>query len=129
MQEKIQKLKNKKILFVEDEDTLRNATSEIFKKLQIDYTMAKDGKEGLKKFQENEFDLVLTDINMPHMNGLEFIQKAKKTHPNMHFIIMSAHTESEYIKEAESLGVHNYLIKPFDFIKFINLTSSLDFDS
>jgi YesN/AraC family two-component response regulator len=88
----------------------------------------------LTKFKEADnspdaepFDLIVTDINMPVMNGLELIQKIRDLDSNIPVIIMSAHTEPEYIKSAEELGVKNYLLKPFDFIKFINLVAELDF--
>jgi len=128
MQEKIAKLKSIKILFVEDEEDLSNIISDTLNKLQANFKTAANGKIALEKFNEDkDFDLIVTDINMPVMNGLELIKNVREVNKEIPVIIMSAHTEPEYIKSAEELGVQNYLLKPFDFIKFINLVSQLEF--
>jgi YesN/AraC family two-component response regulator len=128
MQQKIAKLQAVKILFVEDEADLVNIISETLKKLKANFETAENGKIALQKFKDiGDFDLIVTDINMPVMNGLELIKNIKEIKPDMPVIIMSAHTEPEYIKSAEELGVENYLLKPFDFIKFINLISQMEF--
>lgn len=129
MQDKIAKLKSIKILFVEDEEDLCNIISDTLSKLQANFQTAQNGKAALDKFEkEGGFDLVVTDINMPVMNGLELIKIIREElKSDVPIVIMSAHTEPEYIKSAEELGVKNYLLKPFDFIKFINLVSEIDF--
>ena len=127
MQEKIAKLKEIKILFVEDENDLITIISDTLTKLQANFMTARNGKEALEVLAENkDIELVVTDINMPIMSGLELIEEFRKTNQELPFIIMSAHTEPEYIKSAEALGVTDYLLKPFDFIKFINLVSQLN---
>jgi len=128
MQEKIAKLQSLKILFVEDETDLVTIISDTLTKLKANFETAENGKVAFEKFQAtNDFDLVVTDINMPVMNGLELIKSIREVDANIPVIIMSAHTEPEYIKSAEELGVDNYLLKPFDFIKFINIISELEF--
>jgi YesN/AraC family two-component response regulator len=62
---------------------------------------------------------------MPIMNGLDMIKEIRKISP-VEIVIMSAHTESEYIDKSKELGVEHYLLKPFDFLKFIDLVVSLD---
>ena len=128
MQNKIAKLKTVKILFVEDEQDLVDIISNTLTKLQSNFETACNGAEALEKFKNGSFDLLVTDINMPVMNGLDLIQKIKDLGSDIPVIIMSAHTEPEYIKRAEDLGIENYLLKPFDFIKFINLVAELDFN-
>lgn len=130
MQAKIAKLKSIKILFVEDEEDLCNIIGDTLSKLQANFQTAQNGKVALEKFKnEGDFDLIVTDINMPIMNGLELIKNIREElNSNIPIVIMSAHTEPEYIKSAEELGVKNYLLKPFDFIKFINLVSEIDFE-
>ena len=128
MQQKIAKLQTVKILFVEDEADLVTIITDTLQKLKANFETAENGEIALQKFKDiNDFDLIVTDINMPVMNGLELIKHIKEIRPEMPVIIMSAHTEPEYIKSAEELGVDNYLLKPFDFIKFINLISQMDF--
>ncbi|MEA3554944.1 MAG: response regulator [Campylobacterota bacterium] len=128
MQEKIAKLQSVKILFVEDETDLVTIISDTLNKLKANFETAENGQVALEKFKEhNDFDLIVTDINMPIMNGLELIKNIREFNKEIPVIIMSAHTEPEYIKSAEELGIDNYLLKPFDFIKFINIISTLEF--
>jgi len=128
MQNKIAKLTSIKLLFVEDEHDLVKIISDTLSKLKANFKTAHNGQVALDIFKEdNDFDLIVTDINMPVMNGLEFIEKVREINKDINVIIMSAHTEPEYIQSAKDLGVENYLLKPFDFIKFINLVSELEF--
>ncbi len=76
--------------------------------------------------KNDDISVIVTDINMPVMNGLLMIKELKKRGNTTPIIIMSAHTETDYINKAKELGVKEYLLKPFDFIKFIDLVTSLD---
>ncbi|MFA7084067.1 MAG: response regulator [Arcobacteraceae bacterium] len=122
MQEKIQKLRNLKLLFVEDEEDLITIIEETLKKLQSNFLTARNGEEALKVLENNDdIDAVITDINMPLMNGIELVEQMNKRGWSIPVIVMSAHTETQYLEKAKELGVKNYLLKPFDFIKFIDL--------
>ncbi len=129
MQEKIAKLKELKLLFVEDETDLIQIIMETLDKLQCNYLVASNGQQALDILKDNQdVDLIVTDINMPVMNGLEMIENIRNN-PDLkdkEIIIMSAHTETNFIQSAKELGVDNYLLKPFDFIKFIDLIVSMD---
>lgn len=125
MQEKIAKLKELKLLFVEDEKDLLDIISDTLVKLQANFLTASNGEEALEVLaNHSDIDAVITDINMPVMNGLDMIKSIKEKNPDLTIIIMSAHTETEYIEKAEEYGVKDYLLKPFDFIKFIELITS-----
>jgi len=126
MQKKIVKLKELKLLFVEDEDDLLEIISDTLSKLDADFVTAKNGQDALTVLSTHKIDIVVTDINMPVMNGLELIKNINELYPEVQVIIMSAHTENEYIRKADELGVKDYLIKPFDFIKFIELVATMD---
>lgn len=127
MYEKIEKLKTLKILFVEDEEDLVEIISDTLTKLEANFLTARNGEEALNIIEKNhDIDLIVTDINMPVMNGIIMIQELQKKGNKIPIVIMSAHTEMDYIKKAKDLGVDNYLLKPFDFIKFIDLITSLD---
>jgi YesN/AraC family two-component response regulator len=130
MQEKIAKLKTIKILFVEDEKNLREIIGETFTKLEVQFDTAENGQIALEMIKEKSYDLVVTDINMPVMNGLDLIENIRNT-LDLHIpvYIMSAHTEQKYIDRAKELEVENYIMKPFDFIKFINMTYDTKFAS
>jgi YesN/AraC family two-component response regulator len=126
LQESIDQLKKLKFLFVEDENDLMDIISETLQKLQVDFLTANNGEEGLAILKEhsNEIDIIVTDISMPVMNGLEMIKEVKSLYPDLEIIIMTAHTESKYMTEAKEYGVNDYLLKPFDFIKFIELINN-----
>lgn len=122
MQEKIQKLRELKLLFVEDEEDLITIIEDTLKKLQSNFLTARNGEEALNVLAKHpDINAVITDINMPLMNGIELIEQINKKGLNIPVIVMSAHTEAEYLEKAKALGVKNYLLKPFDFIKFIDL--------
>ena len=126
MQEKIQKLRELKLLFVEDEEDLLSIISDTLVKLQANFVTAKNGLEALDVLAANpDIDAIITDINMPYMNGLDMIKEINDKGISLPIIIMSAHTESEYINKANEYGVKDYLLKPFDFIKFIELITSM----
>jgi len=127
MQEKIEKLKNLKLLFVEDEEDLVEIITDTLQKLNANFLTAKNGEEALTIIENNsDIDIIVTDINMPVMNGLLMIKELQDRGIRIPIIIMSAHTEMDYINKAKELGVDNYLLKPFDFIKFIDLVTSLE---
>ena len=93
----------------------------------IDSQECANGVEALNilKRGEQNFDLAIVDFNMPYMNGLDMIKEINNKGISLPIVIMSAHTESEYITKANEYGVENYLLKPFDFIKFIELITSM----
>ncbi|APW64888.1 MULTISPECIES: response regulator [Arcobacteraceae] len=127
MHEKIEKLRGLKLLFVEDEEDLLSIISDALTKLQANFLTANNGIEALAILKENpDIDAIITDINMPLMNGLDMIKNIIDQGFDIPIIIMSAHTEIEYITKAEEYGVNEYLLKPFDFIKFIELITSME---
>jgi YesN/AraC family two-component response regulator len=127
MHEKIEKLRGLKLLFVEDEEDLLSIISDALTKLQADFLTANNGEEALTILKNNpDIDAIITDINMPVMNGLDMIENIIKQDIKIPIIVMSAHTETEYINKAKEFGVSEYLLKPFDFIKFIELITSME---
>jgi YesN/AraC family two-component response regulator len=75
--------------------------------------IASNGLQAVKMAKEQHPDIVVLDINMPEMNGLEAFKQIAKTHPNTGCIIISAEKDSETLREAMSLGIRDYLFKPF----------------
>ncbi|WP_121628680.1 response regulator [Poseidonibacter antarcticus] len=126
MHEKIEKLRGLKLLFVEDEKDLLSIISDALTKLQANFLTANNGLEALELLKKNpDIDVIITDINMPVMNGLDMIKNIANQDLHIPIIVMSAHTEEEYIMKAKEYGVREYLLKPFDFIKFIELITSM----
>ena len=124
----LKKLNSISVLYVEDDDLIRNQTKSMFDNLFREVFVAENGQAGLDLFVANKdlIDVVVSDINMPIMNGLDLIKEAKKISPSMKVIIMSAHNEEEFVRKASDLGVDDYLIKPFDFMKFIDIAANYD---
>ncbi len=127
MQEKIKKLKSLKLLFVEDEEDLMEIITDTLNKLEANFLSARNGEEALAVIEKNsDIDLIITDLNMPVMNGFAMAKELLKKGNKIPIIVMSAHTETDYIENARELGIENYLLKPFDFIKFIDLVTSME---
>ncbi len=108
------------ILYVEDENDVRTLTSNILEKFLNRTVQASNGKEGLelfKKYNEDEksefkIDLIVTDINMPKMNGLEMIREIHKIDYTIPTVITTAHSDADFLKEAIKLRVRGYVTKP-----------------
>ena len=107
-------LKSLKVLLVEDEEKLasflKNAIGENFYKFYV----ANDGEEGLEKFLALKPDIVITDITMPKLSGLEMAKEIRKTNQNIPIIVLSAYSETEKFLDAIDVGVSKYFIKPYD---------------
>ncbi len=102
------------VLYAEDDPDLRNKFKKILSKKFDTLLVAENGREGYELYQEHKPDLILTDIQMPEMNGLDMIAKIKKIDKSAKAIIMSAFSKSNYFLDAISVGVQSYLIKPVE---------------
>lgn len=102
------------ILIIDDERAIRKTLSEIlsFEGYKIDE--AADGEEGLKRFSEKPFDLVLCDIKMPKLDGIEFLEKAREINPDIPIIMISGHGNIDTAVEAVKKGAFDYISKPPD---------------
>lgn len=103
------------ILYVEDEEALHKSVAKYLKKLFKDVDTAYNGEEGLAKYNSGQYDIVMTDIKMPKLDGIKMIEAIKKTSPDQEIIILSAHTDADYFLNSIRLGVSDYVIKPIDF--------------
>lgn len=106
--------KNFSVLYVEDDELLRTSMGIYLAKFFSKVVSAADGIDGLKKYDEQPFDILITDISMPNMNGLEMISKIKSKNENQLILITTAHTEADYMFKCIKLGIDGYVIKPFD---------------
>lgn len=115
------------ILLIEDEKAIRKTLSEIlsFEGYKIDE--AGDGEEGLKKFKEKNYDMVLCDIKMPKMDGIEFLQKAGEANADVPVIMISGHGNIETAVEAVKKGAFDFIAKPPDLNRLlITIRNALD---
>ncbi|MCT7610409.1 EAL domain-containing protein [Aliarcobacter butzleri] len=118
-------LKNMSILYVEDEKDLREVTHEILKSFTKNQYIAENGQEGLELFKKHEknIDLIVTDINMPILNGLEMAKEIKNINPNIPIIITTAFSNKEYLLESIDIGIDKYVLKPIDIAKLLQAMS------
>ncbi len=118
-------LKNITILYAEDEKDLREVTHQILKGFTKKQFVAKNGQEGLDLFKEheNEIDLIITDVNMPVLNGLEMVKEIKKINLNIPIIVATAFSNKEYLLEAIDIGIDKYVLKPIDIAKLLQVMS------
>jgi two-component system, NtrC family, nitrogen regulation response regulator NtrX len=102
------------ILIIDDEKAIRKTLSEILSFEDYKVDEACDGEEGLKKFKETNYDVVLCDIKMPKIDGLEFLQKAVEANADVPIIMISGHGNIETAVEAVKKGAYDFIQKPPD---------------
>ena len=112
------------ILYVEDNKALITNAAKLLHKFFETVDVAEDGAVGLKLFEENSYDIVVTDIKMPNMDGMELSKEIKKISPKTKIIVMSAFDESEYLYKAIEVGVFRYLKKPVNVNDFVDVLYS-----
>jgi two-component system nitrogen regulation response regulator NtrX len=115
------------ILIIDDEKAIRKTLTEIlsFEGYKIDE--ASDGEEGLKTFKEKTYDVVLCDIKMPKLDGIEFLQKAGEINPDIPIIMISGHGNIETAVEAVKKGAYDYISKPPDLNRLlITIRNAMD---
>ena len=107
--------KTLKILYVEDNEDSREALCGLLENFFTDITPASDGLDGLEKFKNNNFDLVITDINMPKMNGVEMMHEIRVMDEDIPLLVSTAYQDREFLINCIELGVNEYLLKPINY--------------
>jgi DNA-binding response OmpR family regulator len=105
-------LQNSRLLIVDDERTTRLSLSEIFSLRGADVAMAANGQEALDKLADTEFDLIVLDIKMPGVNGLQVLEFVQKTWPSTIVILLTAHATVDSAIHALRQGAFDYVLKP-----------------
>jgi DNA-binding NtrC family response regulator len=111
-----------KILVIEDEAAIRRVLIKIISEESDTYLVeeAEDGLQGIEKIKDNEYDLVLCDIKMPKMDGVEVLEKAKKIKPEIPFVMISGHGDLDTAVNTMRLGAFDYISKPPDLNRLLN---------
>jgi len=117
----IEKTKKLRLLYVEDSPEMREIVLEFLSFFFDDICIGIDGVDGLTKAREQSFDLIITDVKMPKMNGLEMIGEIKKFNTDISILVLSAFNEAEYFMQSIKYNVDGYLLKPFDHKQFYSL--------
>ena len=108
------KLKNMTILYAEDEVGIRENIADSLRYYAKDVYEANDGQEGYEIYKEKAPDIILSDIHMPNVNGIEFVKKIRNENRNVPIVMITAHTDKEYLLEAVELHMEKYIVKPVD---------------
>ncbi|MEN9298816.1 MAG: hypothetical protein RLZZ429_1129 [Bacteroidota bacterium] len=115
------------ILIIDDERAIRNVLKDILTNEGFKVEEAADGEEGLKKFQASSFDVVLCDIKMPKLDGIEFLQKVMESGSDTPVIIISGHGNIETAVDAVKKGAFDYISKPPDLNRLlITIRNAMD---
>ena len=110
----IEQTKHLKVLYVEDDESTRMEFVSLFELLFETVQVAEDGLDALEKYKEDEFDLVITDINMPRMNGIELLKTIKTMNKLQKVVIITAYNDAEHLLEAIQAGASDFILKPLD---------------
>lgn len=105
------------ILYVEDDESIREGYKRALKKYCNHLLLASNGVEGVEMFEKHAPDIIVSDINMPKLNGIKMAKQIKEQNPNQFIIFTTAYSDSEYTVEALELQVEGYLLKPVDKVK------------
>jgi len=113
-------LKKLKILFVEDEEIIRKKTVSSLTYIVEEVKEASNGIEALYQLGTFTPDLIITDLEMPDMNGIEFIREIRKKDKDICIIVLTAHTNEKYLIELIDMHIEKYIIKPINLEKLIS---------
>ena len=119
--------KNLTLLYVEDNKDTKEASLIAFEEFFDEIITAENGEMGFNKFQENKnsINIIITDINMPKLNGIDMISKIRELNSNVPILILSAHDESNYFLDSIKLGVDGYLLKPIELNQFFMILDKI----
>ncbi len=109
-----QKLKTLTVLYAEDEEGIRKNIANSLRYYVKEVIEAKDGLEAYELYKKHKIDILYTDILMPNLNGIELVKKIREQDSDLAIVMISAHTEKEYLLKAVELHLEQYIVKPMD---------------
>ena len=112
--------KELRVLYVEDDENLRLETIKIIERIFAKVDVASDGEEGFAAFKTMKYDLVITDIEMPNMNGIEMSRNIRFLDENIPVVVVSAYSNTEYFMESIAIGIDYYILKPIKMPRLID---------
>ncbi|MBP9566349.1 MAG: response regulator, partial [Sulfurospirillum sp.] len=112
-------LGNLKVLLVEDEEKVREYIAKSLRYIVSEVQEASNGKEALKILDTFSPDIIITDLEMPVMNGVEFIKTLRKRDKNICIAVLTAHSTNEYLINLVDMHIEQFIIKPINFDKMI----------
>lgn len=128
-------LKEITILYVEDEIEAKNEISQTLENFSKNILLAENGKEAIELYQNNNVQLIITDLEMPLMSGISLIESIRKSDIHTPVIILTAHATTDYLLPCANLNIQSYIVKPINFqklksalykvVEYLNLTSNI----
>ena len=118
--------KSLRVLFVEDNIEFANQAIKLLDNFFDNITLAIDGIDGINKFKNSSFDIVISDINMPNLDGISMIKELKTINDNIPIIMLTAYDDSPSILECINIGIYGYLLKPIQLDKLINILDKIN---
>ncbi len=119
-------LKNKTILYIEDDAVVLKNISKLLQNYFSYIYTAVDGEDGYRKFLQHKVDLLIVDIELPKLSGINLIKKIRKLNSSIPIVVISAYTRTDYLLESVELGLDKYIVKPFTSRKLHELLNKLD---
>jgi len=119
-------LKDKTVLYIEDEEDIRENVTELISDYFGSFLTASDGEEGHEKFLDGGIDIVIVDIELPRMNGIELLRKIRQDDSKIHLVVISAHTKTEYLLDSIPFKLEQYIVKPLTSRKIKALLTTLN---
>jgi len=114
----------KKVLIVDDEKGIRFLLSEVLNRQGFEVSLASDGQESLDKLEKDRFDLVVTDINMPRLDGVDMLRRMKRTGRTEKVIVMTGDPSDRRLSDTEIPNLVTRLVKPFELGNFLSVVLS-----
>ena len=109
------------LLYVEDDRILQQETAQLLKNFFEKIDLAQNGEEGLELFELGKYEIIITDINMPKVNGVEMVKAIRRKDRHQMIIVISAHDEPHYLIDLINVGVQHFLSKPIDLTRLISV--------
>jgi DNA-binding response OmpR family regulator len=119
-------LKEKTVLYIEDEKAIRDNVTELISEYFAYFHTASSAEEGYEIFRNESINIIITDIEMASMSGLDLLEKIRETDNKIHLVVMSAHTKIEYLLEAIPFKLEQYVVKPLTSKKVRELLTTLN---
>ncbi|MFT7003186.1 MAG: diguanylate cyclase (GGDEF)-like protein [Sulfurimonas sp.] len=121
----VPRTKKLSVLYVEDDELARTVTMKFLQTLFLRVDVAVDGEDGFVEYQKNKYDMIITDINMPKMNGIEFIKQIRLSDASTPVLVLSAHDDKNYFVNSIKYGVDGYILKPIELEQFFTIISKI----
>ncbi len=115
----------KSVMAVDDSETMRMMMQQTLEMGEYDIVLAEDGVDALEKFKKKPVDLIITDVNMPVMDGITFIREVRKLNANVPILTLTTETEEELKRQGADAGANGWVVKPLRPAQMLDLISQI----